>query len=475
MNKQWITLSLIAMLATTAGCGSDNDKSRRTTEQRNVQPEADGKAQLRVVHAVADAPAVNVLANGAVLLDGVPYGVASGLLAVDPGTYSVQVDGIVPGGVATVVGPADIQLSDDEITNVLAINTLAAIEPLIVTTPDTQVAANEVRLTVVHAAAAAPAVDVYVTDPAASLTTPVGTFAFKETLGPVTVPSGNYRIQVTLAGDSAVIFDSGDGGLALAGGADLFVTAIANTGPGSSPIHLLVDDGSGSSIIRDDTTPASLKVVHAAPGVGNAEVFVSSASLGLSDVELIDTIEYLQVLPAADVALEVAAADDYAVSVAQDGSGIASALISQADISLDAGQEYTAIATGGSSGEPAQLLLIADDNRAVATEARVNVIHAAPAAGTVDVYVNAAGSVSAAAILNGDVTPAIAGFAFGATTGYLSLAAGDYDVRVVAGGSVLAIDSTVSLSNGLVANAIAVGPDEVDNAPAGFGLVLTTN
>lgn len=475
MNKGWMTTAMVAAITLMAGCDDDDNNSRRSSE-RSVHPESDGRAQVRVVHAVADAPNVNVLANGDTLLSDVPYGVASGLLAVNPGTYSLQVDGILPAGTATVIGPADVALPDDLITSVLAVNTLAGIEPLIVTTPDTRVASDSVRVTVVHGAAAAPQVDVHVTAPADALGTPTGSFAFKESLGPLIIPAGSYRIRVTPAGDDTVLFDTGAAGLPLSGGSDLLITAIANTGPGAAPINLLVDNGEGSSLVRDAATPATLKVVHAAPTVGDAEVFVSSESLGLADVELIDVIRYLQIIPAADSAVDVVAAADYQVKVSQNNTGANAALIDMAGIGLDAGQAYTVIASGGSNSEAAQLLLSEDDNRAVATEARVKVIHAAPDAGVVDVYVNAAGTVSDQQILNGDVTPALPDFAFGEITGYLALTAGDYDVRVVAGdGTLIAINTTVSLTNGLVANAIAVGPDGVDNDPAGFSLLLTTN
>ncbi len=469
-----ITLTGTLLLSTLllAGCDNDDDSSPARND-RTLLPASDGVARLRVVHAVADAPDVNVLANGGTLLSGVPYGVASALLRVDPATYSVQVDGIVPGGTATVIGPAGIALNDADITTVLAVNTLADIEPLVVRVPDEVVASGSVRLTLVHGAVAAPAVDVYLTAPAADPVEPVGSFAFRDTLGPVTVPAGDYRVRVMLAGTDTLVFDSG--ALTLAGGRDLLVTAIANTGPGSAPIQLLTADANGSALVRDAATPAALQVVHAAPTVGAAEVFVSSDSLGLNDVELIDTLDYLQVVPSASSRLNVTAAADYRVKVAQAGTGADAALIDVADVPLAAGQAYTVVATGGSNGTAPQLLLTADDDRSVATEARVKVLHAAPDAGVVDVYVNAADSVSDADILNGDVTPALNDFAFGAITPYLSLAAGDYDIRVVAGdGTLLAIDTRVTLTNGLVANVIAHGPDAADGNPAGFGLLLTT-
>lgn len=471
MNKLTMTGILAVSIGMLGGCNDDDDRSSNA-----VQPGNDGVAKLRVVHAVADAPNVNVLANGGAVLNNVPYAVASALLSVDPASYDVQVDGILPGSTATVIGPAEIALRDDQITNVLAVNTLASIEPLIVTVPEIDVAADSVRLTVVHGAAAAPEVDVHVTAPDADLGEPTGTFSFKQTLGPVTVPAGEYRIRVTAAGTDTVVFDTGETGLALAGGSDLLVTAIANTGTGDAPIALLVADGEGSAVVRDAATPAGLKVVHAAPTVGDAEVFVSSESLGLNDVELIDTIAYLDVVPSADASVDVDAATDYRVKVSQAGTGADAALINVGDIALAAGQAYTVVATGGSDGEDAQLLLTADDNRAIATEARVKVMHAAPAAGVVDVYVTPVGSVSTTDILNGDVTPTLNDFAFATITDYVSLAEGEYDIRVVAGdGSVLAIDTAVTLANGVVANVIAHGPDAADGTPNSFGLVVTTN
>ncbi|HET8708534.1 MAG TPA: DUF4397 domain-containing protein, partial [Pseudomonadales bacterium] len=400
MKYSVLSLSILISLGLLAGCNDDDNDHPANNGAPGSSLATDGKAQLRVFHAVADAPDVNVRANGGTVLTGVPYAAASALIGVMPDTYSVAVDGILPNGTATVIGPAEIKLSDDQITNVLAVNTLANIEPLVVTVPEISVAKDSVRLTVTHAAAAAPAVDVYVTAPAAGLSEPVGEFAFKQTLGPVTIPAGTYRIRVTLPNSDRIVFDSGASGLPLAGGSDLFLAAIENTGPGQSPIELLVADGKASSLIQDSATPADLKVVHAAPSVGAAEVFVSSPSLNLANVELINSLNYLQQTPA-EGSLGVRPANDYQVAVAQDGTGIGAALINVGPVALKAGAEYTAIASGGSNGEAATLLLTQDDNRAIATEARVKVIHAAPDAGTVNIFVTPADTVSTTQILNG--------------------------------------------------------------------------
>ncbi|MBT6208797.1 MAG: DUF4397 domain-containing protein, partial [Woeseia sp.] len=67
---------------------------------------------------------------------------------------------------------------------IAAVNNVAAIEPVVISQPDTAVGAGAARLFVLHGAAAAPQVDVFVTVPDADLaaTAPVGTFSFKETI-----------------------------------------------------------------------------------------------------------------------------------------------------------------------------------------------------------------------------------------------------------------------------------------------------
>jgi hypothetical protein len=137
------------------------------------------------------------------------------------------------------------------------------------------------------------------------------------------------------------------------------------------------------------------------------------------------------------------------------------------------------IAAGRVLSDPAfGLLAVDEDNRAIATQASVKVVHAAPAAGDVHVYVTPAGAFSVADIeagLAGD--PLLADFAFADITDYVAVPPGGYDVRVVpvASGAVAINAEGVGLDAGLVATVVARGPDESDDDPADFGLVLLTN
>ncbi|HMB72502.1 MAG TPA: DUF4397 domain-containing protein, partial [Gammaproteobacteria bacterium] len=124
------------------------------------------------------------------------------------------------------------------------------------------------------------------------------------------------------------------------------------------------------------------------------------------------------------------------------------------DLDLSAGQQYTVYATGTLAGgiEP---FITLDDDRPVATEAQVRILHLSPSAGPVDIYV----TEPMADIT--DIEPAFAGVEFRQETGYVSLAGGDYDVTVtVADTKTAAIGPlTVTLSDGGVYTAAARDPD----------------
>lgn len=460
-----------------SGCDSDSD------DPVVIVP-AESSSSLRVIHASSDAPAVNLNVNGAAFsaVQGLAYGEATSVLSVPAATYNVSVDAVLPGdAVVQVVAPVDLTLAENETVNVVAIGRAGgageeALAPEVVVTPDADVAATETRVQVVHASVAAEqalpgGVSVYVTAPGADISAapPLTTFNLRDATGAVTVPAGNYQIRITPAGTpGTVVFDSGT--IALPGGADLMVLAVDTTGPGA-PVQLLVSTGDADSdfVISDKDAGADLRVVHAAAGVGAAEVFAASASASLATTEVIDSILFA----ATEELNDLVPANDYVLNVNQDGAGAAGAPISASDVTLATASYYTVLAAGDLGTPDLFPILAQDDRRSIATEARVRAIHAASTAGTVDVFVTPAGDVTVASIELGEVTPAIPGFDVADVTDYLSLAEGDYDVRVGvpdgSGGYSVAIDETYTLNNGDVITLVAHNPDA--SVPA-FGFIV---
>lgn len=186
-----LTLAVTSLTA----CSDDNDP-------------AEPSANLRVVHASPDAPAVDVLVDEATALTNVPYRAASAYLTVSPGDRRLRVRAT---GTTTTVIDATANLENRANYTVIATGLLAGIQPLIAVDTLSNPAAGNVKIRVIHAAPAAGNVDVYATTEAADINTatPVLTnVPFRGVSGYLEVPAGTYRLRVTPAGTKTVAIDA---------------------------------------------------------------------------------------------------------------------------------------------------------------------------------------------------------------------------------------------------------------------------
>jgi len=428
--RKLLTVSVFSIAL--AACGDDDDVVI-------IDETPTLTSELRIIHGVPDAPTVNIYAGAAVLagLENVDYQVSSGWITVDEGTYAVRVEANVPGGTADVI-TASLTLEGEKSYNVLAVGSTAdgTIEPLVVSTDRSSITAGNVRVQIVHAAVAAPMVDIYVTAPDADIEAeqPLATASFKDSTGQVEVAGGDYQIRITAAGSKTVVFDSGT--INLPADADLLVVATQNTGTGFK--------------IWDVNSKANVRVVHAVSDAPAVDVIANNA------LTLFDGISYPDVT--AYVAVD---AGDYTIDVVVDGAEDTVA-IDDAAISVKSGMFYTAFANSDLAS--IGLDLVVDVPRPIATAAKVRIFHASPDASTVDIYVTLDGNISA-------VGPTFPGVPFTTPilteTGYVELAAGDYVVTVTGAGSKDAAIETgnLSLEVNKVYTAIAIDGLMADDGP----------
>jgi hypothetical protein len=218
-----LALALLSAFALfNAGCGDDH------------------RAQLRVVHASPDAPNVDVLVDGKIVLTDVPYETASKYLTVAAGSRKIEVR--ATGGSTDVIN-ATVPLATNKPYTVLAVNFLADIAPLVLTDDNTPPASGQIKLRLVHASPSAGPVDIYVEAPGTDINTVSPTLTnvpFQAASSYLAVPAGSYEVYITPTGSKTVAIDSGS--ITLAAGAIRTAVALDAPGGGTPLTAIVLDD-----------------------------------------------------------------------------------------------------------------------------------------------------------------------------------------------------------------------------------------
>ena len=451
--SKFMKLTALLIFPFLAACGSSNN---------NSDSDGPAAAQLRITHASADAPAVNVYVDGELFREEVDFAQTSGLIPI-PGnsTLEVEVRGILPDqSEVTVIGPVDLTFAPGERTDVLAINNLANIEPKLLNPVEIEADITDVRVTVLHAAPEVGTVDVYVTAPGDDLAnnTPAAALSFGEAAGPVAISADTqYQVRITPTGTVDVVYDSGD--VSFPPGTELVLAAVENTFKlAPSPVTLLAIGPASASQIPDIATGAAVRVVHNSADTPAVDILVNGTA-AITDLTFPNATQYDQLeAPAGTYTVAVAAAADPSIPPIVE------------EVTLVQTDSYTVIAAGSLANDALEAIITEDSRRNIATAAIVRVVHGAYAAVDipVDVYLTSDGVIA-------DAEPVIAGLAYGEATAQLQATPSDYWVTVTAAGdkSVVAFDSggTLALDGDVNYTVIARDPGE---GQAGMPLIDVT-
>jgi hypothetical protein len=430
--------------------------------------------QLQVVHASADAPAVNVQINGATGpgLSALQFGAATPATQRNTGTASMTVNALLPDGTQTpVVSASAVNIAaNTSYTAIVAGSTARTLSgganplQLFVLERPSAATISGVRIRALHGAPSAPAVDVYVTAPGAPLdSVSPANFSFGGALDLGTIPAEIYRIRVTLAGTTTIVFNSGPIGLPQGG--DLTLVAVDNTGPGGSPIALLVVAADGTVTPVRDGGAAALAGLTAVHSANAPAVCVVADNEATPAVER--TLWFAGLAPRG-VVYRAVGPGKFLVGLEAFGPSCAgtSVVTIEAPLVLDPGAEVTSIIVGALANDSLELL-VTGDLRRVATEARFRVLHGGALTSPVDVYVVSPGTN----IADPNVQPRDSGLTFRETTGLLALMPGTYDVILTLAGNTTPLVTLpgVVFAPGDVRSAVATDPASGETLP---GVIL---
>lgn len=401
-------------------------------------------AYIRALHAVPDAPAVEICANGSVAVSNLTYPNETPYVPVPAGPLHVQ---IFPAGTACSSSGALIDatptLGEGQFYTIAATGSLkTGVRPQVLQNAGTN-PSGAAALRFVHFSPDAPAV-IVTAQGAGQIFGPI---SFPNASGYLSLPAGTYNVSVALAGSptTAVVTVPN---LQLQAGHIYSAYAVGFANSADSTNYTA--DQALKPLLSDDTIPAAvrvplaasavpaskiaqLRVAHASPNAPNVDVYVDGHRV-FANAPFSDITRYASIV-----------SGTHHVQVFAAGSGPMGKAVIDATLTLRGRHSYTVAAIGTlASIHP---LVLTDRTRApMSGTARVRFVHAAPNAPAVDV-----------AVSGGPVI--FRGVAFGTASKYAAVKAGTYNLVVRPAGSTTVVLRLphVRLTSGAVYSVFAEG------------------
>lgn len=428
-------LAIVTCIAMLSGCGGSSYKGNAGTNKPITT------AFLRLVNTVPDSPVLLAGLDGTTLTR-VTFGQSTVLQQLATGKYAINVQYLDPTGqTVALINKEQLVLTENEQATVFIVGTLNdrhthTIDELV---PD--ITAGNAEVQVMQTVASQASLDVYLTDAAADLatSTKLTTLGYDQNSEPMTIPAGtNYRLRVTGAGSTTVLYDSGVFSIPELN--RLVFVVVDYFGPGGSGFRVVQMNNQNVTLFPNEALPGAIRIANMIADVPSVDMYVGgiAGAPAFAGVAF-GTVAALQNFPAGTLDLAVTVAGDPS-TVLYTGSAI-----------LTSGDTRTLVTTRAAGVVVARTTI--DLTRPVSGEGQLQIINAAPAAGPLDLYVMAAGKTIAdttASVINlpvlafaGSVqVPATYDIAFAATTVKTALA-GPSSLVIADGGiySIYAIES----------------------------------
>ena len=398
-------------------------------------------ATIRFVHGVNGGPEVDVLLDGQVLAEAVPYGAATDYIPIAPGDRVLQV---VPTG-----QPADAAITEQELGVeaagayiFVALGPLNEVESRVLDVNLDEMTPGMARARLTNAAWDAGALDLSITG-GDTLFTDV---EFGDGSDYVDLSPGTYSVDLR-GEEDRVLGTVADVAIEPARAYDL--VAIGQLADESITLLTLlttVDPTCAEALgITGTAEDACVRLTHAAPDSAGTDVYIND-SLVAQNLEYGSATEFVA----------VPAGEGRVFKVTATSAPIEEAII-EADLTLDAGQAYEVLVTG--NPDDLQLTVTGVDLRPVPEgQARLGVIHVSPDTGSIDL-----------SFAEGPTL--FEGIEFRGVSEYIAVDEGSYELQVhPAEDQMVILETELEVEAGTVYDVIAAGRTDTQTVEL---LVLT--
>lgn len=322
---------------------------------------------LRLTHAVTGGAAVDVYVGGNLAVSNLEFGKTSALLPLPTGTHTLSVRAAGDKSNNNLLR-GNVSIPTNEVIEAIVLDAGGGEMSLGIGRISLRNLNGKARIFVFHAAPNAPAVDVLANGSA--VVTGLGFGRGAGVAGDV--DAGTYNLAVTPTGqpDSALLpLD----GLELKANTVYTVVALATTGALVPLVSMALPIGTEPAPVGQN---GFIRVTHAAKDAPAVDIYLDEAAQpAVGNLAFGVSTEFIE-LPAKTYTIQVREADKRPI-------------IFETTLELGAGQSLEVVALGTVGGEPAfGVNTYAVDRTSTAGKARIYLIHAAAAAGEVDLRVN---------------------------------------------------------------------------------------
>jgi hypothetical protein len=389
-------------------------------------------ASVRIVHGSPDAPAIDVIVDGAAVAENIAFGEATGYVQISEGSHQVQV---VPTGQAadSAVIDTEIELEEGDTYVFATTGLLNEIDSQLyeVDLSGDDMESDQARIRLLHLAPEAGSVDVYV----AGGDELIDDANFPDASGYTTIDAGIYDLEVREHDSDTVALTVPDIELMAGSVYDLVVMGLTSD-DSLTAVALETSVTPSCSEILGVGTPddACVRVINTSPDSPAIDVYVN-------DTLLVENLAYGE----NTIHAALPGGDDRTIKVVPTGSTLDDAAIDEG-ADLDAGEAYTLIIRN--NWDDAGLGVAEDDLAPLpADQSRLAVIHASPDSPDFDVVITDGGSL-------------FEGVGFEDETDDVVVDSGTYDIQFRDGDTVLFRTETLELEPGWTYYLVSIGSDE---------------